>query len=173
MTNDTFIRTFIRSTFARAPRFRGLALSAGVILLAGASAACDGPVEPTPTRSVEIVFTGPVNSRPDLPASAQSCVQGVLTTRIHVSWRNFEGIPMSAALSFDSWNLTLHDVPVNETVRFRINDKNWCDRNPTGAVLDNVTANGVALVQNTTTPGPMGDEPGFAFTVDESRVVRQ
>jgi len=42
-----------------------------------------------------------------------------------------------------------------------------CDQNPTGAVLRNVSANDVELVQNTTTPGN-GDEPGFAFATGSS-----
>jgi hypothetical protein len=69
--------------------------------------------------------------------------------------------------------MTFMDVPINQVVRFRINDKNWCDRNPTGAVLGDVTANGVELVQNATTPGPNGEEPGFSFTVDADGRVQQ
>jgi len=69
------------------------------------------------------------------------------------------------------WQITFDDVPIDEAVRIRINDKNWCDRTATGAVLAEVTANGVPLVQNTTTPG--GEEPGFAFTVDASGRVEQ
>jgi hypothetical protein len=50
-------------------------------------------------------------------------------------------------------------VPADTQVSFRINDQNWCDQNATGAVTRNVFVNGVALVQNATTPG-QGDEPG-------------
>ena len=58
------------------------------------------------------------------------------------------------------------------TLSFRVNDQNWCDQNLTGAVLRNVFANNVELVQNTLTPGS-GQEPGFALTVDASGRVRQ
>jgi hypothetical protein len=143
------------------------------VLAFGAAASCSNPVSPAQTRSVEIVFRGPVLARPDMPASAQPCMISVLVTRVHPSWRGYAEVPMSAAQALDAWQITLHDVPVDEPVRFRINDKNWCDQNPTGTVLRDVTANGVPLTQNATTPGPAGDEPGFAFVVDEMRQVRQ
>ena len=31
------------------------------------------------------------------------------------------------------------------TLSFRVNDRNWCDVNPTGAVLRDIFANNVAL----------------------------
>ena len=68
--------------------------------------------------------------------------------------------------------ISLTDVPVGASVSFRVNDQNWCDQNPTGAVLRNVFANDVQLAQNTLTPGS-GQEPGFAFTVDAAGRVRQ
>jgi len=151
----------------------------GVVLVSSTTAACSDPTEPTPTRSVEIVFNGPVTTEAGLLPAFQDCASGVLVTRIHPSWRNYVAVPMSAVLpgiggaTVERWQLTLNDVPVDETVKFRINDKNWCDQNATGAVLSDVTANGVALTQNTTTPGPVGEEPGFAFTVDASGQVRQ
>jgi hypothetical protein len=55
---------------------------------------------------------------------------------------------------------------------FRVNDRNWCDVNPTGAVLRNVFVNNVELVQNTLTPGS-GLEPGYAFTVTQDGRVSQ
>ena len=58
--------------------------------------------------------------------------------------------------------------PSTRAYRFRVNDQNACDENPTGAVTRNVFANDVRLIQNTTTPGN-GDEPGFAFTVASER----
>ena len=63
-------------------------------------------------------------------------------------------------------------MPIGTRVSFRINDQNFCDENPTGAVTRNVFANDVQLVQNTTTPGN-GDEPGFAITVSASGAVTQ
>jgi hypothetical protein len=161
--------------FSRARRSRPLALTLGAALLLGADA-CSNPVEPIPTRSVEIGFSGAVSARADLPASAQDCAAGVLVTRVHPSWRNYVAVPMAARTPppLDTgWTLTFPDVPVGVSVKFRINDKNWCDQNPTGAVLRDVIANGVVLTQNTTTPGPAGEQPGFAFTVDASGQVRQ
>jgi hypothetical protein len=148
----------------------------GVVLVSSTTAACSDPTEPTPTRSVEIVFSGPVLTEPGLLPAFQDCAAAVVTTRIHPSWREYVAVPMAARTPppLDTgWTLTLHDVPVDEMMKFRINDKNWCDQNATGAVLSDVTANGVALAQNTTTPGPVGEEPGFAFTVDASGQVRQ
>jgi hypothetical protein len=160
------------SAFRRA---RPLALTLGSALLLSA-AGCSNPAEPLPTRSVEIVFSGAVSARADLPASALDCAGGVLVTRVHPSWRNYVAVPMAARTPppLDTgWTLTFPDVPVGVTVKFRIHDKNWCDQNPTGAVLRDVTANGVVLTQNTTTPGTAGEEPGFALTVDASGQVRQ
>ena len=159
--------------FTRKFRFCPCGLVMGVVLISNAAAACSNPNSPTPTRSVEIVFQGRVDLRPDLPEAALECARSLPVTLVHPSWRGYDGVPMSATLSFDAWQITFHDVPIDETVRFRINDKNWCDRSPTGTVLRDVSANGVPLAQNTTTSGPAGDEPGFAFTVDELRQVRQ
>jgi uncharacterized repeat protein (TIGR01451 family) len=159
-------------------RFRPCGVAVGVALVSSALAACSNPASPTPTRSVELVLLGPVNLKPELrvpvrPTSLDACVSGVAVTRVHPSWRDYEAVPMSATLALDAWRFTFTDVPVGETVRFRINDKNWCDQNATGAVLRDVSANGVVLTQNTTTPGASGTEPGFAFTVDATGQVRQ
>lgn len=162
-----------RRVARRTPRFSSYGLALAAALAGSAAGGCSNPVTPTPTRSVEIVFDGLVTLAPGMPASAQPCITGVLTTRVHPSWRDYVAVPMTATLTLDRWHFTFTDVPVDETVRFRINDKNWCDRNATGAVLGNVTANGVALSPNATTPGPAGDEPGFAFTVNSSGQVRQ
>ena len=162
----------VRFAFVRALRVCPRALTVGLVLVSMAAVACSDPVSPTQTASVQIVFRGLVERRPDLPASFQNCVAGVLVTRVHPSWRTYVAVPMQAAPP-DTWQLTFLDVPINETVRFRINDKNWCDQNATATVLRDVSANGVNLAQNTTTPGPSGDEPGFMFTVDASGRVQQ
>ena len=135
---------------------------------------CDESPSPSPTpltAAVGIVFRGPTARRADLPASAQACVQGVGATHTHPSWRAFAGIPLRAVPP-DRYEISFADVPVGTSVSFRVNDQNWCDQNPTGAVLRNVFANDVPLVQNTLTPGS-GQEPGFAFTVDAAGRVRQ
>jgi hypothetical protein len=140
------------------------------------AAACDrGRESPTgPNASVttvRIVFRGATTRRTDLPASAQACVQGVGATHVHPSWRGFGAFPLAASPP-DRYETSFADVPVDTSVSFRVNDQNWCDQNPTGAVLRNVFANNVELAQNTLTPGA-GDEPGFAFTVDAAGRVRQ
>ena len=72
----------------------------------------------------------------------------------------------------DRYEITLSDVPIDTRVSFRVNDQNSCDLNPTGAVVRNVFANGVELVQNTLTPGS-GDKSGYALTVSSSGRVSQ
>jgi hypothetical protein len=127
---------------------------------------CDEPPA-SPSRStvatVRIVLLGSTTRRTDLPASARACADGVGLTHIHPSWRSFEAIALQAVPP-DRYELTFNDVPTGTRVSFRVNDQNSCDENPTGAVLRNVFANDVRLVQNATTPGN-GDEPGYAMTV--------
>jgi hypothetical protein len=139
------------SAVSRALRLCRPALTVGGVIVSISAAACSDPVAPSETATVQIVFRGLVERRPDLPTSFQDCVASVLVTRIHPSWRGFAAVSMQAAPP-DTWQITFRDVPINETVRFRINDKNWCDQNGTGAVLRNVSANGVGLAQNATTP---------------------
>jgi len=132
----------------------------------------ESPTGPTASvATVRLVFRGSTTRRTDLPASAQACVDGVGATHTHPSWRGFAGIPLQA-MPPDRYELSLSDVPVGQSVSLRVNDQNWCDQNPTGAVLQNVFANEVPLVQNTLTPGS-GQEPGYAFTVDAAGRVRQ
>ncbi len=114
---------------------------------------------------------GATARRTDLPASAQACVNGVGATHTHPSWRIFDGITMQPVPP-DRYEISFNDVPVNTRVSFRVNDQNSCDENPTGAVTRNVLANGVPLIQNTTTPGN-GDEPGFAFSIAQNGAISQ
>jgi len=167
-----------RFALRRALRLCPCALAVGAVLVSSTTAACSNPVSPTRTRTVEIVLRSPVGLKPELraplrPTSLDACVSAAVVARVHPSWRDYAPVAMSATISLDAWQFTFSDVPVDETVRFRINDKNWCDQNATGAVLRDVSANGVILTQNTTTPGPGGNEPGFTFTVDASGQVRQ
>ena len=131
---------------------------------------------PTPqpgasTATVRFVFQGATTRRGDLPASAEACVSGVGATHIHPSWRDFAAMPLQPVPP-DRYEITLTDVPFETRVSFRVNDQNFCDQNPTGAVTRNVLANDVRLTQNTTTPGN-GDEPGFAFTIARSGTISQ
>jgi hypothetical protein len=147
-----------------------------VALAAGTLASCDeagspnGPSTATGV-SVRFEFRGPTARRSDLPTSAQACVNGVGMTHIHPSWRNFEAIPLQPVPP-DRYQITLNDVPIDRRVTFRINDQNWCDDNPTGAVRLNVLANDAPLIQNAATPGN-GDEPGYAFSVSRDGRVTQ
>lgn len=130
------------------------------------------PGTPTePPGTVRIVFAGSTVRRTDLPPSAQACVNGVGATHIHPSWRTFAGIPL-LAVPPDRYEISFTDIPVGTRVTFRVNDQNSCDENPTGAVTRNISANGVSLIQNATTPGN-GDEPGYAITVSANGTVTQ
>jgi hypothetical protein len=132
----------------------------------------ESPTGPTASvATVRLVFRGPTARRADLPASAQGCADAVGTTHTHPSWRGFAAVPLQPVPP-DRYELSLTDVPVGTSVSLRVNDQNWCDQNSTGAVLQNVFANDVLLVQNTLTPGS-GQEPGFAFTVESGGRVRQ
>jgi hypothetical protein len=145
------------------------------LILAAAAVACsdDTPTEPsTPgLATVRIVYQGPTAQRTDLPASAQACVNGVGVTHIHPSWREFQAFALTAVPP-NRYEIVLNDAPVGTTLSFRVNDRNWCDVNPTGAVLRDIFANNVALTQNTLTPGS-GLEPGYAFTVTQDGRVSQ
>ena len=143
------------------------------IAVAAAIGCDDGPSSPgssTPP-SVRIVFQGATARRGDLPSSAQACIDGVGPTHIHPSWRSFAVVPLQAVPP-DRYEITFTDVPVGARVSFRINDQNFCDENPTGAVTRNVFANDVRLVQNTTTPGN-GPEPGYALTIAANGGISQ
>jgi len=143
-----------------------------VLVLAGAGCS-DNPMGPPSTglTTVRIVYRGATAQRADLPASAQPCVSGVGLTHIHPSWREFQAFALTPVPP-DRYEIVLTDAPVGTTLSFRVNDRNWCDVNPTGAVLRDVFANNVALVQNTLTPGS-GQEPGYAFTVTQDGRVAQ
>jgi len=145
-----------------------------------AAVGCDGgtnaPSSPTPqpgstAATIRIVFLGATARRLDLPASAQACLDGVGSTHIHPSWRNFAGIPLQPNPP-DRYEIAFSDLPVGTSVSFRINDQNSCDENPTGAVTRSVFVNDVRLNQNATTPGN-GDEPGFALTVGANGAISQ
>lgn len=146
-----------------------------VIVIASILAVGCGSTEPSssptaPTSSTgaaaataRFVYRASTSPRTDLPASTQSCVQGVGRTHIHPSWRGFERIDMTA-VGADRWEISFSDVPTNARQSIRVSDGNACDENPTGAATRNVFANDVLLVEIVPTPGS-GTEPGLAFTV--------
>ena len=121
--------------------------------------------------TVRVIFDGETALDPTMPPATLVCVQGVGATHIHPSWRNFAGIPM-LPVPPARYEIVLTDAPINTRLTFRVNDQNFCDENPTGAVTRNIIVNDVRLNQNATTPGT-GDEPGFAFTVASDGTVSQ
>ena len=141
----------------------------GLAVATGGCADSDGMTGAEPT--VRIVFVGPTARRSDLSASAQACVTGVGPTHTHPSWRSFAAIPLQPVPP-DRYEITFSDTPLNTRVSFRVNDQNWCDENPTGAVTRNVFVNNVQLIQNTTTPGN-GEEPGFSLTILSNGTITQ
>ncbi|MBI4544235.1 MAG: hypothetical protein HY703_03470 [Gemmatimonadetes bacterium] len=121
------------------------------------------------TARVEIVYRAATTIDPAVAQQHASCVQGVGQTHLHPSWRDYRGINMTAQ-GAERWSITFSDVPVNQEVRFRINDPNNCARDRTGATTENVFANGVRLTRVVDTPGS-GTEPGLAFRVDAGGTV--
>ena len=158
-----------RLGYARRMQARTLLAAVAATILA--ALACGHATGPSSLATVRIVFMGATARRSDLPPSAEACVSGVGATHIHPSWRNFAASPLQA-FPPDRYEIALADVPVNMRVSFRVNDQNSCDENPTGAVTRNVFANGVRLIQNTTTPGS-GDEPGYAFAIAPDGTISQ
>jgi hypothetical protein len=149
---------------------------AAALLSVSVLAGCESSSPPTSPGntglvSVRIVYRGATAQRADLPSSAQPCVTGVGVTHIHPSWRSFQAFALTAVPP-DRYEITLNDAPVGAPLSFRVNDRNWCDVNPTGAVLRDIFANDVPLVQNTLTPGS-GQEPGYAFTVSQDGRITQ
>ena len=144
-------------------KYSALLIAALATLLMGCGNE-SSPTTPSPTAAtVRFTYLAVTALNPDLPASAQACVQGVGRTHIHPSWRNFIRIDMQAVGS-DRWEISFSDVAVNERQSIRISDPNVCADNPTGAATNNVLANDVRLVEIVPTPGA-GTEPGLAFTV--------
>jgi len=153
-------------------RSRSAVGCAALIALCAGGCSKSSMTEPSSgTPTVRVVFRGSTTRRTDLPASLQGCMDGVGVTHTHPGWRNFGAFPLTPVPP-DRYEISFSDVPINARVAFRINDQNFCDQNPTGAVTRNVSANDVELVQNTTTPGN-GDEPGYAFMVSASGRVTQ
>jgi hypothetical protein len=133
------------------------------------SRSSSAPSSTPPT--LKIVFRGSTTRRADLSAAGLSCAAGVGLTHTHPSWRVFAAIPLTAVPP-DRYEITFSDVPIEARMSFRVNDQNFCDENPTGAVTRNVFANDVELRQNTTTPGN-GDEPGYSFVLAANGRVTQ
>lgn len=151
---------------------RGQELIVALAALAVIAGCNNTPASPSPgSTTIRLVVQGSTTRRADLPASAQACLAGVGVTHAHPSWRNFAAIPLVAAPP-NFYEFAFNDVPIDTRVSFRVNDQNFCDENPTGAVTRNVFVNDLRVIQNTLTPGN-GDEPGFAITVSARGTVSQ
>jgi hypothetical protein len=93
------------------------------------------PTAPTETTAtVEIAYLAP--TRPTLPPSVDGSVQGVGSSHVHPSWRNFYAVTMRVA-GAERFELTFEDVPINQRVSIRVSDANACLDNPTGAATRN------------------------------------
>src|SRR5262245_45255912 len=142
-----------------------LALALTWSILAGCSRSSSSP---TIAQNVKLVFRGSTSRRLDLPASVANCVG---ETHTHPSWRSFAAIPLTPVPP-DRYEIVFDDVPIDAHMSFRVNDQNFCDQNPTGAVTRNVFLNDVELRQNALTPGN-GDEPGHSFSLTASGRITQ
>ena len=146
-----------------------------VLALAAFGAACGGggsyssPTAPRSTATVAFVYRAATAIDPAVQAQHPNCVAGVGQTHIHPSWRTYVLVGMTA-VGADRWEITFTDVPVGAEQRIRVSDPNVCAANATGAAVDGVTANGVALTRVVDTPGT-GVEPGLAFSVTAGGAV--
>jgi hypothetical protein len=143
-----------------------LALAAA--LLIALPACSSSPSEPSSgVATVRFVYSASTTTNPNLPPSLIACVQFSTPTHMHVGWRRFELVNMTA-VGADRWELTQTDVPVGPQNVFLISDPNACLIQEDGFATSNITANGVAL---TSRPVPEGGGPGFGFRVTADGVV--
>jgi hypothetical protein len=148
-----------------------------VVLVAFVSSACGAgtgspsPPAPTPptssTATVRIVYLASTTVRNDLPPAAALCARAEAPTHLHVGWRNYQTVMMTADGS-DRWEAVLTDVPVNVRQLIALSDPNACVENDTGSVTRDVFANDVRLTDVQTIPNLQPTAPGLAFTVTAS-----
>jgi hypothetical protein len=99
-----------------------------------------------------------------MPPSAAACVLAETPTHVHLSWRNFQGVNMTA-VGPDRWETVFTDVPINTRHLVALSDPNACDENPTGSIARDVHANDVRLVDVQPVPNRQPTVPALAFTV--------
>lgn len=127
-----------------------------------------GSTEPSSgVATVRFVYSVPTATNPNIPPALIACVQFSQPTHMHVGWRRFELVNMTA-VGADRWELTQTDVPVGPENVFLISDPNACLTQEDGFATSNITANGVALVSR---PVPDGGGPGFGFRVSANGTV--
>jgi hypothetical protein len=153
---------------------------AAAVLLAAASAACSSgsspssppapTAPPTSTATVRIVYFASTTIRSDLPADAATCARAEAPTHLHVGWRNYQTVIMTAVGS-DRWEAAFTDVPVDTRQLIALSDPNACVENPTGSVTRDVVANDVRLTDVQIIPNIQPAAPGLAFTVSPAGQV--
>ena len=140
--------------------------AAGLLLLMPACSG--GTTEPSSgVATVRFVYSASTTTNPNIPPSLLACIQFSTPTHMHVGWRRFELVNMTA-VGADRWELTQTDVPVGPENVFLISDPNACLTQEDGFATSNITANGVALVSRDV---PDGGGPGFGFRVSASGTV--
>jgi len=152
----------------RAPAARALASLFLVLMGCGGGG---GSTPTSPSQQATVAFSYLAATAPD-PAVQQQfpqCTSGVGRTHIHLGWRGFSRIDMTAVGS-DRWEIAFTDVPIGSEQRIRVSDPNTCDTDPNGASTQNVFANAVRLTRIVDTPGN-GTEPGLAFAVSADGTV--
>jgi hypothetical protein len=127
-----------------------------------------GTTEPSSgVATVRFVYNAPTATNPNIPPALIACVQFSQPTHMHVGWRRFELVNMTA-VGADRWELTQTDVPVGPENLFLVSDPNACLTQENGFATGNITANGVALASR---PVPDGGGPGFGFRVSANGTV--
>ena len=132
--------------------------------------ACGGDSSSAPssgTTTVRFVYSASTTTNPNIPASLLACVRFSEPTHMHVGWRRFELVNMTA-VGADRWELTQTDVPVGPLNQLLISDPNACFTQENGFATANLTANGVSLPS---IPVPDGGGPGFGFHVSSNGTV--
>ncbi len=147
----------IRGSFARL-----LAVWAAIGLTAGClSPTAEQTSSDTDRTQVTFAYLASTTPRTDFTPAQQDCVDLLIATHVHPSWRAFFLVRMTA-VDANRWQLTLNDVPVGVRVSVRVTDPNFCVEDPLGRVDRDVFADEVRL-------GPpkeeFPDQPDFFFTV--------
>ncbi len=146
-------------------RVARLFAAAALLLLPACSSS---PSEPSSgVATVRFVYTASTTTNPNIPPALIACVQFSSPTHMHVGWRRFELVNMTA-VGADRWELTQSDVPVGPENKLLISDPNACLTQEDGFAISNLTANGVTLVSRDV---PEGGGPGFVFRVAANGTV--
>jgi hypothetical protein len=141
---------------------------AAAVLLLVLPACGGGTTEPSSgVATVRFVYNASTTTDPNIPPALIACVQFSQPTHMHVGWRRFELVNMTA-VGADRWELTQTDVPVGPENLLLISDPNACFTQENGFATSNLTANGVSLASR---PVPDGGGPGFGFRVSANGTV--